>query len=64
MTPRKAHRTATIVLSLAIGVLGVALIVQSLAAGHGAASARLLLGVLFIAAGVGRMYVAVKRGGA
>jgi hypothetical protein len=42
--------------------IGVALIVQTIA-GHGSAiSARLLLGVLFVAAGVGRLYVERRRG--
>jgi hypothetical protein len=62
MTGRGAHRTGTFVLSLLMAAIGVSLIVQVLS-GHGSLiSPRLLLGVLFIAAGVGRMYVEVLRG--
>ena len=48
--------------SLAMAVIGVALIVEAVA-GHGSViSPRLLLGLLFIAAGGGRMWVESKRG--
>jgi hypothetical protein len=62
MTGRQVHRSGTFVLSLLMAVIGVALIVQAVS-GHGSAiSARMLLGVLFTAAGVGRLYLEVKRG--
>jgi hypothetical protein len=62
MIGRQAHRSGTFVLSLLMAAIGVALIVQAVA-GHGSAiSPRLLLGVLFLAAGVGRLYVELKRG--
>jgi hypothetical protein len=62
MNGRQAHRTATFVLSLLMVVLGLALVVETVT-GHGSAiSARLLLGVLFAAAGAGRLYVEIKRG--
>jgi hypothetical protein len=62
MTGPQAHRTGTFVLSLLMAIIGVALIVQAVG-GHGSAiSPRLLLGVLFVAAGVGRLYVEVRRG--
>jgi len=51
----------TLVLSLAMAVIGLALIVQAVSARAGSISARLLLGVLFIAAGGGRWYVEVRR---
>ena len=38
-------------------LIGVALIVRTLAAGGGGIAVGLLLGVLFVAAGVGRIYV-------
>ena len=50
----------TFVLSLAMAAIGVALLVQALA-GPSLLSPRLLLGVLFIAAGGGRWYVEVRR---
>jgi hypothetical protein len=63
MNGRGAHRATTFVLSLLMAAIGLALVVQA-AGGHGGGiSARLLLGVLFLAAGVGRMYVEVRRGG-
>jgi hypothetical protein len=46
----------TIVLSAAMILIGVALIVRKLAAGGGGLALGLLLGVLFIAAGAGRLY--------
>lgn len=61
MNGRQAHRTSTFLLSLAMVAIGLALIVQS-ASGHGSVlSARLLLGVLFIAAGTGRAYLEIRR---
>jgi hypothetical protein len=51
----------TLVLSLLMGAIGVALIVQAVS-GHGSViSPRLLLGALFIAAGAGRLYVEARR---
>ena len=55
--PRDVHRQTTAVLSTILVVLGVAMIVRTLVAGGGAAAFGLLLGVLFIAAGLGRLYV-------
>jgi hypothetical protein len=62
MNGRQAHRTATFVFSLLMLVIGLALIVETVT-GHGSAiSPRLLLGVLFIGAGVGRLYLEIRRG--
>ena len=48
--------------SLLMLAIGLALIVETVT-GHGSAiSPRLLLGVLFVAAGVGRLYVEKRRG--
>jgi hypothetical protein len=60
MNGRQAHRMGTFVLSLAMAMIGVALLVQALASAS-PLSPRLLLGVLFIAAGGGRWYVEVRR---
>ena len=61
MTGRQAHRAGTWVLSILMAAVGVALIVEAVA-GHGSAiSPRLLLGVLFIAGGLGRLYLEVRR---
>jgi hypothetical protein len=60
MNPRQAHRVGTFVLSLVMAVIGVALAVQALSSAS-PISPRLLLGVLFVAAGCGRWYVEVRR---
>jgi hypothetical protein len=60
MTGRQVHRTGTTVLSLAMVAIGIALIVEAIL-DEGALSIRLLLGFLFIAAGMGRMYVDIRR---
>jgi len=62
MNGRQAHRAGTFVLSLLMAAIGLALIVQVLLGNGSAISPRLLLGVLFIAAGGGRMYIEVRRG--
>lgn len=52
----------TLVLSLLMVGIGLALIVQ-VVGGHGSViSPRLLLAVLFVAAGAGRAYVEIRRG--
>jgi hypothetical protein len=62
MNGRQAHRSGTLVLSLLMAAIGVALIVEAVE-GHGSIiSPRLLLGLLFIAAGAGRLWVEAKRG--
>jgi hypothetical protein len=60
--PRDVHRGATRVLSAAIIVLGVAMLVLTLVNGGGPISTGVLLGVLFIAAGAGRLWIASKVG--
>jgi hypothetical protein len=63
MNGRQAHRAGTFTLSLLMAAIGVALVVQAVS-GHGSViSPRLLLGVLFVLAGVGRMYVEARRSG-
>ena len=58
--PRQFHRGATVVLSALMGVIGVALIVQAVDGHGGAISGRMLLGILFVAAGIGRVWVQVR----
>ena len=57
MTGPGVHRTATFVLSLVMAAIGVALIVEAVSGDGSVISPRFLLGVLFIAAGAGRVYV-------
>jgi hypothetical protein len=59
---RQAHRSGTLVLSLAMAVIGVALIVQNFSVHGSVVSPRILLGLLFLAAGGGRTYVEIRRG--
>jgi len=61
MNGRHVHRTGTLVLSLAMAVIGLALISQAVGGDGGVISPRLLLGVLFLAAGVARGYLEVRR---
>ena len=61
MTGRQVHRTSTTLLSLAMVVIGIALTVQAII-GHGSIlSARLLLGILFLAGGSARVYLEIRR---
>lgn len=50
------------VLSLLMALIGAALIVENIAVGGSVISPRMLLGLLFTAAGGGRMYVEIRRG--
>ena len=59
---RQVHRTGRLVLSLLMVAIGVALTVQGLVGKGSPLSPRLLLGVLFIGAGVARIYLEVRRG--
>jgi hypothetical protein len=62
MNGRQVHRSGTIVLSLLMAAIGVALIVETLAGVRGGAIvAPLLLGLLFTAGGVGRLYLERRR---
>jgi uncharacterized protein (DUF697 family) len=63
MTGRQVHRSGTLVFSVLMVAIGVALIVQVLSGDGGVLSARLLLGVLFLAGGVARVYLERRRGG-
>jgi hypothetical protein len=58
--PRNVHRTATQVLSTAILVLGLAMIVVAVASGGGPLARGVLIGLLFVLAGAGRLWVASR----
>jgi hypothetical protein len=62
MSGRDVHRGGTLLLSLAMLGIGLVLVIQSISGGAGPISGRMLIGVLFTAAGVGRTYVEVRRG--
>ncbi len=53
---RGAHELATLVLSAAMVVIGIALLVRTVNAGGGLLSLGIVFGVLFLAAGAGRFY--------
>jgi len=57
MTGRGAHRTGTFVLSLIMALIGAGLIAEAVGGHGGVISPRLLLGVLFVAAGAARLYL-------
>jgi hypothetical protein len=59
--PRDIHRRATLALSAVMLVLGLAIVVVTLANGGGPLALGILLGVLFAAAGGGRLYVTWRR---
>jgi hypothetical protein len=56
--PRDVHRSSTRLLSGLMVLIGVALLVRAIAAGGGALAIGVILGVLFVLAGAGRLYVA------
>jgi hypothetical protein len=62
MNGRQAHRMGTFVLSLLMVAIGLALIVQTITGHASVISPRMVLGVLFCAAGCGRGYVEIRRG--
>ncbi len=61
MSGKSVHRTGTALLSLAMAVVGLVLIAQALAGGSPGIVVRLLLGVLFVVAGSGRIYLLVRK---
>ena len=54
----RAYGAATAVLSIALVIIGLVMIVSTLARGGGPLSAGLLLGIGFTVAGAGRLYAA------
>lgn len=59
---RAVHTASTRVLSAVMVAIGVALVVRTVAAGGGPLSLGVLLGVLFAAAGAGRLLLLRGRG--
>ncbi len=58
--PRNLLRTGTTVMSSLMILLGVAIVVSTLAAGGGPLAFGIIIGVLFVAAGAARLYLARK----
>jgi uncharacterized membrane protein HdeD (DUF308 family) len=59
--PRQVHSSATRVMSVLMIVIGVALLVRTLAAGGGPIATGVILGVLFVLAGAARLYLGLRR---
>jgi multisubunit Na+/H+ antiporter MnhB subunit len=57
---RQLHRSSTRVMSILMIVVGIGIVVRTLAAGGGALATGVLLGVLFILAGAARLYLQVR----
>ena len=55
--PRRIRQSSTVVFSILMIVIGIALLARTIAAGGGVATTGVLLGVLFVAAGAGRLYL-------
>jgi hypothetical protein len=54
---RQIHRSTTRAMSIVMVLIGVALLARTLAAGGGVLATGVLLGVLIILAGAGRLYL-------
>ncbi len=55
--PRELRRRSTLLLSAVMALLGVAILVVTIASGGGPLTLGVLFGVLFVAAGAGRFYI-------
>jgi hypothetical protein len=55
--PRHLRRSYTRVMSVLMIVIGIVLLVRTITAGGGPVAIGVLLGVLFVAAGAGRLYL-------
>ena len=58
MSRSNAHSQMTTVMSIVLIVLGLAILVRTVTAGGGPLATGILVGVLFVAAGFGRLWVA------
>ncbi len=57
---RQLHSSSTRVLSAAMILIGIGLIVRTLVAGGGALATGIVLGVLFVLAGMARLYLQLR----
>jgi hypothetical protein len=57
---RQLHSSSTRILSIAMIVIGAALVVRTLVAGGGALATGLVLGILFMLAGAARLYLQLR----
>jgi hypothetical protein len=59
--PQHLRATSTRTMSLLMIVIGCAMVIRTIVAGGSAAALGIILGVLFIAAGAGRLYLQLRR---
>ena len=57
---RQLHSSSTRILSVAMILIGIALVVRTLVAGGGALATGLVLGILFVLAGAARLYLQLR----
>lgn len=62
MNGRRIHRSTTVALSVLMALIGLALAGEAIAGQGGVLSPRMLAAVMFLAAGLGRLYVERRRG--
>jgi len=60
--PRQLRQSSTRVMSLLMILIGIALVVRTIAAGGGLGAVGIVLGILFVAAGGGRLYLQYRGG--
>lgn len=60
--PGDLHRSGTTVMSVLMIVIGLAMLISTLTRGGGPAAIGVLLGLLFVLAGAGRIYVGRRTG--
>jgi uncharacterized membrane protein HdeD (DUF308 family) len=58
---RQLHRSYTRMMSIAMILIGIAILVRTIAAGGGPAAAGVFLGILFVLAGAARLYLQHRR---
>ena len=57
---QQLRRSYTRVMSVVLIVLGIVLVIRTVSAGGGPAAAGVLLGILFVLAGAGRLYLTYR----
>jgi len=57
---RRIHRSSTRFFSVLMVLVGVAMVISTVARGGGPLALGVVLGLLFVAAGVGRLYVTTR----
>jgi hypothetical protein len=61
-SPERIYRGSIRLLSVVFLILGIAIVARTLAGGGGPLSVGFLLGIVFLAVGVGRLWIASRTG--